>query len=51
MIEDGECLTAAERNRREYGACQATFTRVEEERHAEDARTLKTLPDRFAHLP
>ncbi|MFI1204799.1 hypothetical protein ACH4VR_36125 [Streptomyces sp. NPDC020883] len=48
MVEDSECLIAAERNRRDYYACHATFTRVEEEQQAKDARTLKTLPDRFA---
>lgn len=47
IIEDGHCTEAGELNRRQYGACPATFARVEADRAAEDARTLATLPGRF----
>ncbi|MCZ1014118.1 hypothetical protein [Streptomyces noursei] len=50
IIEDGQCTEAAELNRRQYGACPATFARVEAARAADDARVLATLPGRCSVL-
>ncbi|WP_331762514.1 hypothetical protein OG612_45630 (plasmid) [Streptomyces sp. NBC_01527] len=51
LIEDGECLSTADRDQRDYGDCPAALARAEEARQAEDTRILTTLPERFTFLP